>query len=56
MISVHPNFIEIIKEPMIENQFLNFVPRNIIIKNMFSKTARESGCMIEELDSKEDKT
>ena len=56
MISVHPNFIDMINEPIIENKFLNFVPRSVLVKNMFAKPPRKPGCMIEEFDTKDDNT
>jgi hypothetical protein len=54
MISVHPNFIDLIKEPIYENNFLNFVPRNLVIRNMYFKPPRKRGCVIEEV--KDDNT
>ena len=56
MISVHPNFIDLIKEPIYENKFLTFVPRSVIVKNMYAKTPRKHGCVIKELDMKYDNT
>ena len=41
MISVHPNFVDLIKEPIYENKSLNFVPRSVIIKNMYAITPRK---------------
>ena len=56
MISVHPNFVDLIKEPIIENKCLDFVPTSVIIKNMCAKPPRKHGCVIEELDLKDDNT
>src|SRR3989337_1167084 len=33
MISVHPNFIDVIREPIYESKKINFVPRSVIMKN-----------------------
>ena len=56
MISVHPNFVDLIKEPITENKFLNFVPRNVIITNMYDKPPRKHVCVIEELDLEDENT
>jgi hypothetical protein len=56
MISVHPNFINLIKEPIYENKFLSFFPRSVIVKNMYAKTPRKHGCVINELYMKDDNT
>ena len=55
MISVHPDFIDLIKEPIYENKFLNFVPRSVLFKNINAKLPRKRGCVIEELEIKDDK-
>ena len=54
MISVHPSVIEIKREPIIDTQFLNFVPRSVMIHNMLANPPKKSSCLIEEL--KDDKT
>jgi hypothetical protein len=56
MISVHPNFIDMIKEPIYENKFLNFVPRSVIVRNSYVKSPRKSACVIEDLETKDDNT
>ena len=56
MISVHPNFIDIIKEPIVGNKFLNFIPRSVVVKDMHDNSPRKHGCIIEELDLKDDNT
>ena len=56
MISVHPNFVDLIKEPIYENKSLNFVPWSVIIKSMYARTPRNYGCVIEELEIKDDNT
>jgi hypothetical protein len=37
MISVHPNFIDIIKEPIYESKILDFVPRSVMIKKILCR-------------------
>ena len=56
MISVHPDFIDIIKEPIYKSKILNFVPRSIMIKKSYVKSPRKSGCVIEDLETKDDNT
>ena len=54
-ISVHPNFFDIIKEPFATNEFLDFLPWNlIIIKNKEPPKGYE--CSIEELHTEDDNT
>ena len=45
-ISVHPNFITIIKEPFATNDFLDFLPRSLII-NKNKETPKGYKCSIE---------
>ena len=45
-ISVHPNLFAIIKEPFATNDFLDFVPRSLII-NKNKETPRGYRCLIE---------
>ena len=54
MISIHPDFVEVIGDPINRNDFLNFMPRNFAI--LLSKTSKKSNCVIEELEAKDDKT
>jgi hypothetical protein len=56
MISVHPNFVDLIKGPICKNTSLDFVPMSLIIKNLYDRTSRENGCVIEELKTKDDNT
>ena len=50
-ISVYPNFLAIIKEPFATNEFLDFLPRSLIItKN--KETPKDYKCSIEELSAK----
>ena len=51
-ISVHPNFFAIIKEPFATNEFLDFLPRSLIItKN--KETPKGYKCSTEELNTKD---
>ena len=54
-ISVHPNFLDIIKEPIVTNEFLDFLPRSLII-NKNKEPPRGYVCSIEELHTKDDNT
>ena len=54
-ISVHPNFFAIIKEPFATNEFLDFLPRSLII-NKKKETPKGYKCSIEELHTKDDNT
>ena len=54
-ISVHPNLFAIIKEPFATNDFLDFVPRSLII-NKKKETPRGYRCLIEELPTKDGNT
>ena len=55
MISIHPNFTEVIRDPFCENKFFNLVPRSIASENLYAKSLKNPKCSIEELD-KDDKT
>ena len=50
-ISVHPSFFAIIKEPFATNEFLDFLPRSLII-NKKKETPKGYMCFIEELNAK----
>ena len=54
-ISVHPNFLTILKEPFATNDFLDFVPRSLII-NKNKGTPKSYWCHIEESPSKDGNT
>ena len=56
MISIHPNFVEVIKDPTCKNEFFNLIPRSIITENMHAKSLKNFGCVIEELGTKDDNT
>ena len=54
-ISAHPNFFAIIKEPFTTNEFLDFLPRSLII-NKNKGTPKGYKCSIEELPTKDGNT
>ena len=54
-ISVHPNFLTILKEPFATNDFLDFVPRSLII-NKKKETPRSYRRPIEEFPTKDSDT
>ena len=56
MISIHPDFVEIIRDPIYKNGFFGFLPRSVVIKNMHAKSLKKSSCVIEELKTKDDNT
>ena len=55
MISIHPDFVEVIRDPFGKNEFFKFVPRSIVIENLYAKILKDYKCLIEELN-KDDKT
>ena len=55
MISVHPNFINIIKEPFATNEFFGYVPRSLMI-NKKKETPKDDRCLIEGLPTKDGNT
>ena len=56
MISIHPNFIEVMRDPFCKIMFFNLVPRSIVVENLYAKSLKNSKCLIEELENKDDKT
>ena len=38
MISIHPDFVEVIRDPFGKNEFFKFVPRSIVIENLYDKS------------------
>ena len=56
MISIHPYFVEVIKDPIGKNEFFKLVPRSIVIENLYAKSLKISKCLIEELETKDDNT
>ena len=55
MISVRPDFVEVIRDPFWKNEIFEFIPRSVVIENIYAKSLKDSKCLIEELD-KDDKT
>ena len=55
MISIHPNFVEVIRVPFCKNEIFEFIARSIVIEDLYDKSLKDSKCLIEELD-KDDKT
>ena len=54
-ISVHPNFFDIIKEPIATSEFLDFLPRSLIIDKT-KESPKDYKCAIEEFHTKDDNT
>ena len=55
MISVHPDFVEVIRDPFCKNEIFQFIPSSIVIEDLYAKSLKDPKCLIEELD-KDDKT
>ena len=55
MISIHPDFVEVIRDPFCKNEIFGFIPISVVIENLYAKSLKGSECLIEELD-KDDKT
>ena len=55
MISIHPDFVEDIRDPLGKNEFFKLIPSSIVIENLYAKSLKSPKCLIEELD-KDDKT
>lgn len=56
MISIHPDFVEIVRDPIYKNIFFGFLPRSVVIGSMHAKSFKKSICVIEELKTKDDNT
>ena len=56
MISIHPDFVEVIRDPTCKNEFFNLFHRSIVIENLYAKSLKNSKCLIEELETKDDNT
>ena len=54
-ISVHLSFFAIIKEPFATNDFLDFLPRSLII-HINKETPKGYKCSVEEFPTKDDNT
>ena len=55
MISFHPDFVEVIRDPFCKNEIFKLTPRSIAIESLYVKSLKDSKCLTEELD-KDDKT
>ena len=42
MISIHPDFVEVIKDPFCKNEIFEFIPRSVVIENLYAKSLRDS--------------
>ena len=56
MINIHPNFVDVIKEPIYKNKKIDSVPRSVIMRIHHGGLPKISGCVIEELETKHDNT
>ena len=56
MISIHPDFVEIVRDPIYKNEFFGIFPRSVVIESMHAKFLKKSSCVIEELKTKDDNT
>ena len=56
MISIHPNFVEVVKGPTCKNEIFTLIPRSIVIEIMHAKPLRNSSCVIGKLKTKDDNT
>ena len=56
MISIHPDFVEIIRDPIYKSEFFGIFPRSVVIENIHAKFLKKSSCVIEELKTKDDNT
>ena len=55
MISIHPDFVEVIRDPFCKNEFFQFIPSSIVIEDLYAKSLKDPKCLIEGLDN-DDKT
>ena len=37
MISIHPDFVEVIRDPFCKNEIFEFIPRSVVIENLYAK-------------------
>ena len=47
MISIHPDFLEVIRDPTCKKKFFKLVPRSIVIENVYAKSLKNYKCLIE---------
>ena len=45
-----------IKKPTCKGEFFNFIPQSVIIENIHARYFINHGCVIDELETKEDNT
>ena len=55
MIGIHSNFVEVIRDPFCKSEIFEFIPRSVVIEDLYAKSLKDSKCLIDELD-KDDKT
>ena len=55
MIIIHPDFVEVIRDPFRKDEIFKFTPRSIDIEVLYANSLKDSKCLTEELD-KDDKT
>lgn len=55
MIGIHPDFVDVIRDPFCKNEIFGFIPRSVVIEDLNAKSLKDSKFFIEELD-KDDKT
>ena len=55
MIGIHPDFVEVVRETFCKNKIFEFIPRSIVIEDIYAKSLKDPKCLIEEL-KKDDKT
>ena len=46
MISIHPDFVEVIRDPFCKNEIFEFIPMSVVIENLYAKSLRDSKCLI----------
>ena len=47
MIGIHPDFVEVIREPFCKNRIFEFIPRSVVIEDLYAKSLKDSKCLIE---------
>ena len=56
MISVHPDFVEVTRDPFCKNAIFQSIPRSIVIEDLYAKSLKDPKCLIEELYIKDGNT
>ena len=44
MISIHPNFIKVIRDPFCKNKFFDPMPRSVVAENLYEKSLKDPKC------------